>query len=393
MSALCSNSRRFGAGSRSESRTGREATGRTLRLPRVGRRAATTGLLVVLGAALLAAVPGLRGVLREIGDVGPGWVALAVALEIASSLSFVVVFRLFFDRLEPRDARALAWTTQGSGALLPGGGAGGLAIGGWLTYLTGAPVAWTVQRSAALFLLSGAVSSAALVGAGVSLIAGVPGPHGFSTVVLPTAVAAVGTLMVAALPVIVRSWSGTPRWLASIAVSVREGERITFRKRPSWRLLGAPGYLAFDIAVLWVLLRAVGSAPSIATVTFAYSIGYAANWLPIPAGIGVLDAGLAGALVLCGVSPVHAAAAVIVYHAIAFWVPGLGGVLAYLRLRPRMLRAGAKVPSELQPAPETIASEEARHERTYADAQADPSRLGRDAHRRPGSRPLPRAVR
>src|ERR1700757_5121016 len=139
MSALCSNSRRFGAGSRSESRTGREATGRTLRLPGVGRRAATTGLLVVLGAALLAAVPGLRGVLREIGDVGPGWVALAVALEIASSLSFVVVFRLFFDRLEPRDARALAWTTQGSGALLPGGGAGGLVIGGGVKAVPGGP--------------------------------------------------------------------------------------------------------------------------------------------------------------------------------------------------------------------------------------------------------------
>jgi hypothetical protein len=109
----------------------------------------------VLSAAALAAVPGLRGVVREMREIGPGWVALAVALELASSISFVVVFRLFFDTVEARDARSLAWTTQASGALLPGGGAGGLAVGGWLIHLTGAPVSWIVRRSAALFLLGG----------------------------------------------------------------------------------------------------------------------------------------------------------------------------------------------------------------------------------------------
>ena len=41
------------------------------------------GLLVALGLALLAEVPGLRGVLREIGHIGPGWIAVAVALELA----------------------------------------------------------------------------------------------------------------------------------------------------------------------------------------------------------------------------------------------------------------------------------------------------------------------
>jgi uncharacterized membrane protein YbhN (UPF0104 family) len=357
--------------------------GRRLRLPRVGRRAATTGLLVVLSVAALAAIPGLRGVLREVREIGPGWIAAAVALELASSVSFVVVFRLFFDGLEASDARALAWTTQASGVLLPGGGAGGLAVGGWLIHLTGAPVGWTVRRSAALFLLGGAVSAAALVGAGVALIAGAPGPHDFDSVVLPTAVAAAGTLLVASLPVILHWRNGGPRWLASIAVGVREGQRITFRKRPSWRVLGAVGYLAFDVAVLWVILRAVGSTPGVATVTLAYSIGYAANWLPIPGGVGVLDAGLTGTLVLYGVSPVHAAAAVIVYHAIAFWVPGLGGLIAYLRLRPRLLHGGAQV---------TIGSEETHHARTEIDAQTDPVWLGGDAHRRAGNRSLPRAL-
>jgi len=167
--------------------------------------------------------------------------------------------------------------------------------------------------------------------------------------VLPTVLAATGTLLIAALPAILSSWPRAPRWLAAIATGVREAEQTTFSRRPSWRVVGALGYLGFDIAVLWVTLRAVGSAPSVAAVTLGYSIGYAANSLPIPGGIGVLDAGLTGALVLYGVSPVHAAAAVIVYHAIAFWVPGLGGLLAYLRLRPRLLQSGAQPPSLPQP--------------------------------------------
>jgi uncharacterized membrane protein YbhN (UPF0104 family) len=348
MSALSSTARPLATGPGSQDPSRRRATRRRSGLPRVGRRLATTALLVALGVALLAAVPGLRGVLREIGDIGPGWIVVAVALELASAVSFVVVFRLFFDGLDARDARALASTAQGSGALLPGGGAGGLAIGGWLTALTGAPLRWIVRRSAGPFFLSAAVSSAALVGAGLALMAGASGSDDRLTVVLPTVFVAVGLVLVAALPAILRSCPRAPRWLASIATGVREAEQTAFIYRPSWRVVGALGYLAFDIAVLWVTLRAVGSAPSVAAVTLGYSIGYAANSLPIPGGIGVLDAGLTGALVLYGVSPVHAAAAVIVYHAIAFWVPGLGGVLAYLRLRPRprLLRAGSAVSAE-----------------------------------------------
>jgi uncharacterized membrane protein YbhN (UPF0104 family) len=303
-------------------------------------------LLVVLAVALLAAVPGLRAVLREIRHIGLGWIAVAVALELASATSFVVVFRLFFDRLDVGDARALAWTAQGSGALLPGGDASGLAIGGWSIALTGAPLRWIVRRSAGLFFLSAGVSGATLVGAGLALMAGAPGPHGPS-VVVPTVLVAVGLLLVAALPAILRARPHEPGWLAAIATGVREAEQTTLTRRPSWRLVGALGYLAFDIAVLWVTLRAIGHAPSVAVVTLGYSIGYAANSLPIPGGIGVLDAGLTGALVLYGVPPVHAAAAVIVYHAIAFWIPGLGGVLAYLRLRPRLRRTDAPHPHTL----------------------------------------------
>lgn len=305
--------------------------------PKVVPQLATLGLLAALALTLLASVPGLRGVVEKIGQISPIWIGLAVLLELASDISFVVLFRRFFDRLPGRDARALAWTEQATGALLPGGGAGGLAIGGWLIHLAGAPIDWIVRRSGGLFFLTSAVNAATVIAAGLALILGAPGPHDFGRAVLPTVLVGAVTLVVVALPAAIRSRPGTPAWIRAISAGVQDAEETTFR-RPNWRLVGALGYLWFDIAVLWLVLRGLGEAPSIPALVLAYSIGYIANTLPIPGGIGVLDAGLAGALALYGVGPAHAAAAALVYHAIALWVPGLGGLIGYLRVRPRLLK-------------------------------------------------------
>ena len=48
-----------------------------------------------------------------------------------------------------------------------------------------------------------------------------------------------------------------------------------------------------------------------------------------PAGVR----GLAGALVLYGLPATASVSAVLVYHAIAIWVPGLGGLIAWLSTR------------------------------------------------------------
>jgi uncharacterized membrane protein YbhN (UPF0104 family) len=330
--------------------------------PQVGIQVVTLGLLAVLALALLASVPGLRPVLHQIRHVNPIWLLAAVALELASDVSFVVLFRRFFDRLAARDARALAWTEQASGALLPGGGAGGLAIGGWLAHLAGAPTQWIVRRSGGLFFLTSAVNSASVIAAGLALIAGAPGPHDFARVALPTLLVAALTFAVAALPLIIRARPRAPRWVRGIGAGVEDAEQAALR-HPNWRLAGATGYLGFDIAVLWICLRALGITPSVPALVLAYNVGYLANALPIPGGIGVLDAGLTGALALYGLAPAHAAAAVLVYHAIALWVPGLGGLVAYLRLRPRLLRRDGRGlatafadPARANLLPETAAS-------------------------------------
>src|SRR5947209_3849367 len=356
--------------------------------PRFGRRITTAVLLAALVVSLLLAVPGLQPVVRELGELSPGWLAAAVALELASCLSFVVVFRLFFDRVSARDARPLAWTSMASGALLPGGGVGGLAIGGWLIHLSGAATSWIVRRSSALFFLTTAVNSAAVIGAALLLLGPYAGTDEFGRAVVPLAIAVPATLLVAALPWIVRRRGRAARrsWLGGIVEGIRDAELTV--ARPSWRLLGALGYLGFDIAVLWATFSAVGHVPSVPALVLGYTVGYLANALPIPGGVGVLDAGLTGALVLYGASPARAAAAVLVYHAVAFWIPALGGVLAYVRLRPRLIgnaSLAAAATNDLAPL------EGDAHDRGRIDDRTHDGRLGGVHDGRPRARPLPRS--
>jgi uncharacterized membrane protein YbhN (UPF0104 family) len=304
-----------------------------------GRRVAAAALLAVIVIALALAVPALRPVGREIREMNASWVAAAVALELASCLSFVVLFRAFFERVGARDARALAWTTMASGVLLPGGGVGGLAIGGWLMRLAGSPTAWIVRRSSALFFFTSAINAVAVMAAGLLLVTGAAGPHDFDRAALPLLVAATLTLVIAGAPWLAHRRGLTLARLDGVVEGILDAQRAA--RHPSWRLGGAIGYLAFDIAVLWATFSAIGRPPPVAALVLGYTIGYAANALPIPGGAGVLDAGLVGALVLYGAAPIPAAAAVLVYHAIALWVPLLGGLIAYTRLRPRLMRAQA----------------------------------------------------
>jgi uncharacterized membrane protein YbhN (UPF0104 family) len=304
----------------------------------VRRRLVTVVLLAVCVGAVVVAVPGLRPVVRELKEINPGLVGAAVALEVASCVSFVVIFRLFFGPIPAPVAREMAWSQMGSGALLPGGGVGSLAVGGWLLHLAGMPTRQILQRSSGLFFLTSAINVAVLAGGGLVLLLGIGGgPHDVLRTGLPVAVAVGAVIVVLGLPRVVDRVAGrfsAAAWLGDIGSGIPAARRVLVR--PHWRLLGAWGYLLFDIAVLWTALAAVGPAPPVAALAVAYLAGYLPNVLPIPGGVGILDAGLVGALGLYGLPLSHAAAAVLVYHAIAFWIPTLGGMLAYTRLRPRL---------------------------------------------------------
>jgi len=319
------------------------------------RRLATAALLVVLAVALVWSAPELDDVFDRIGTMRPSWVVLALGLELLSCLAFVAVFRFFFDAVAPWIARRVAWTEMASGALLPGGGVSSLAAGGWLMSLAGEPSRRIVRRSSALFFLTSAVNVAALAAGGALLATGLSGgPRDFWRTAVPIAV---GLGAIAIALVAARLVPGRRGWAKELAGGIREAEHAA--ARPNWRVIGAVGYLGFDIAVLWACLRGLGYAPAVGALLVGYLAGYLTNWLPIPGGLGVLDGGLAGALVLYGMPPATAAAAVLVYHAIALWVPSLGGLIAYGLLRRKLVRE-QPAPAQIRPAPAASGYERVR---------------------------------
>ena len=302
---------------------------------RLRRRLVTMVVLLLGGLTVLLAVPALKPVMREIAAMNPVLIGAAIALEMASCLGFVVIFRLFFAPVPAAGARELAWSQMGSGAVLPGGGAGSLAVGGWLLHRAGMPTRQIVRRSSGLFFLTSAINVLTLAAAGILLLLGIAdGPHDPLRAGLPVIAAAGASAVVVGLPRVTRGLSGKhPRlaWLDDVGAGIPAARDAL--ARPSWRLLGGIGYLLFDISVLWMAFAAVGPAQPLAPLVVAYLVGYLANAIPVPGGIGILDAGLVGALALYGLPVTHAAAAVLVYHAIAFWIPTLGGMLGYAGLR------------------------------------------------------------
>jgi uncharacterized membrane protein YbhN (UPF0104 family) len=311
--------------------------GRAPASARITRRLLAPVILSAALGSLLLAVPPLRGVAKQISHLQPVWVLAAIGLEAGSCLGFVVIFRLFFDEVPAGAARELAFTEQGSGALLPGGGVSALAIGGWLLRRVGMSMSSIIDRSSALFFLTSAVNVAALVAGGALLIVAEPaGALDLVRAGIPILGGLAAAAVVLAIPVLMcrsphRRW---PSWLVDLAAGITRARRSLVA--PSWRLFGAAGYLGFDIGALGATFAATGHPLPLAPLVLGYLIGYLANLIPVPGGFGVLEGGLAGALIAYGAPATQTAAAVIVYHAIAFWIPSLGGLGGIALLRRRL---------------------------------------------------------
>jgi len=111
---------------------------------------------------------------------------------------------------------------------------------------------------------------------------------GDAPVALTLPAAAVGAGVIAAALLLARS--GSERRIArDAAAGIRRA--IELVRGHDARLLGAVGWWAFDIAVLWSCLEAFGDAPSAAVTVTAYFVGMLGNLLPLPGGVGgVADA-------------------------------------------------------------------------------------------------------
>ena len=125
--------------------------------------------------------------------------------------------------------------------------------------------------------------------------------------------------------------------LATLADAVDDTDRLLFHRGGAMSVFGALVYLWLDVLVLWSAFLAVHAhpAPSFAVVVMAYIIGALGGSIPLPAGIGTIG-GMVGMLILYGVSRDAAVAAVLLYQAVGFLVPVVGGGIAYIFLRRRL---------------------------------------------------------
>jgi uncharacterized protein (TIRG00374 family) len=331
-----------------------EAGTRSVQLPdefstrRLGRRAVQVAVLIAVLVLVAWLAPGLGDVRDRLAGADPAWLALGVALEGLSCLSYVVMFRqVFCRRMSWRSSWEIGWSELAVGSIVPASGAGGLAFGAWILNRGGMPAEQIARRSVAFFLVKSAVNFVAVAVLGVAMFLGF-GPHQSPLLTLLPAMLSVAVIAgVVLLPRVgagerpVDDESRVRRWLAHAWRAIVSGamEAVELVRGGDLLLIGgAVGYWLFDNAVLWATFHAVGTSPPITVILMGYLIGQLGGALPLPGGIGGIDGGLIGTLIVYGTPAAATAAAVLAYRLILFWLPLIVGGASFVSLRRELAR-------------------------------------------------------
>jgi uncharacterized membrane protein YbhN (UPF0104 family) len=303
--------------------------------------------LVAVGVVVVTLVPGLGELRRRFAEARPLWIVIACAFEVGSVLSYVPAFRsVFCKRMTWATSYKIGVAEEGAGSLFPLGGAGSLALGVWALRRGKMPLDEIARKTVAFFLLTSAPSVVMLFLLGAGLATGIlPGRGGPLLTVLPAVVGAGAIVATFGLRGLARRaearirqkregsrWDRIAAAMTATSDGVDEAVR-QLRQADPLLLVGLVGYLVFDMLAFWASFRAVGASPEIAPIWMAYLIGQLGNWLPVPGGIGGVELGLVGALVLYGLPAVTATAAVLLYRVIELWIPAVLGITAFAQLR------------------------------------------------------------
>lgn len=320
--------------------------------------------LLALVAVAVGSLPGLGTLRHRFAQSDVSFLVLIGLLKLGSCLSNVVAFRdVFCPRMSWRFSYQLGMAEQATNVLLPTGGAGGLALGAWALRQGGMPSEHIARRSVAFFVLTSLPNFACAAVLGPLMLTGLFSGH------IPVVATAILTVLawlfgalIAALPLLLvridpaKSTGPTMSKLRSGAIVLGDGIRDCGRLLRSGRwqaILGAIGYLGFDIAALIAGFVAFGGGVPLAPLIFGYVIGQLGGLIPLPGGIGGTDGGLIGALVLYGSPLSQAAAAVLAYRTFQLGVPAVLGAIAFVQLR-RSLNQSPSPASQCVPLAEPL---------------------------------------
>jgi uncharacterized protein (TIRG00374 family) len=312
----------------------------------IPRPVVITGLVVLVAAVLLTALPGAYGAISDgiarIPDAAPGWIALALGLEALSFFGHIVLFRAVFVDGDARVGYGASYeiTMAGHAAtrLFGAAGAGGVALQVWALRRAGLAGRTVAERMVAFLVLLYSFYAVAVAVIGFGLWTGV----------LPGGGSAVLTVVPGVLALLIIGGALTASRIAArlnldgkagrVAHTISDGVDGAFDivKAGDLRLLGGLAWWAADIAVLWAAFHAFGVAPPIFILTLGYFLGLVGNAIPFLGSLGGVDGGMIGALVALGLAAPVTIAAVVVYRLISCWIPTLPGFAAYVQLRRRM---------------------------------------------------------
>jgi putative heme transporter len=349
--------------------TSRQSLGRGS-LWRRHRRAITAALAFLVAAAfahyVLPHIVSLGPTLNRLRHGHVAWFAVGVVLEACSLFGEIALFRGVFARPGNR----IGWTTSteitlaGAAAtkLVAAAGAGGVAVTVWGLRACGLSGAEVADGMVCFGILTYGVYLAAVAVAGFGIWFGLfsgPAPVGLTLIpaALATAVILIALSMLFANQPVTeflqrraeRSRGRASKWWHRAAAAPRSLHAgllcaLAMVKRRDPSLLGALAYWGFDIGALWASYRAFGHSPAGAVLVLGYYLGTAGNLLPLPGGIGGVEAGMIGSFVGFRVKATLATLAVLGYRTISYWLPTVPGAVAYMRLR----RAAGTAPSEPQ---------------------------------------------
>lgn len=329
---------------------------RTRRLLSEARSHLTKRALRLIGFAafvylFLKLIPGLEKALEDLKNVRIQWVIAAMAVETLSEIGYVVSWRgiLDPDDLLARDDRGrhlgarVAWAQLGGGMIVPGGTLGSMGVGAWMLHRLGIPMDRVGERQFTLMFLNTGVDALAVVFFGLGLAVGIfSGSDELALTLLP-AVAVLAALALAVYvahraEVLADRFKDTRPKIATgvttLATAVDNTRKMLAHRGSTRIVLGAVAYLGFDMLVLQGAFVGIDAhpVPSFAVISMSYLVGGLAGSIPLPANLGAVT-GMAAMLILFGVNHNDAVAAVVLYQAIGFLVPLIGGAIAYLFLR------------------------------------------------------------
>jgi uncharacterized membrane protein YbhN (UPF0104 family) len=327
--------------------------------PLARRAALVVGLVLVAVAVLVVAGGPLQAfadALKRAIEADPRWIGAAAVFELLAFAGYVallwLVGRRATRRLGLRQSAEVALGGAAATRLLPTGGAGGAALTVWALRRAGLDGRGAARTLLAFLVVLYSVFLISIAVAGGLLALGLASGGGsFALTALP----AIGAVLVIACALALaarRPATGAPapgaaagaprleRARAALAVgsatmggAVRNAIALVRSGDP--RLLGAIAWWAFDGAVLWAMLHALGTPPPLAVLVLAYFVGQIANTIPAP---GAASGGMVGVLLASGVEADLALASVLAYRSVAIWLPAPLGLLALGGLRQTFAR-------------------------------------------------------